>query len=373
MIGKMIKVDRSTSIYDKGGFARICVEIDLKKPLLPTYLVFGEERPIIYEGLHSVCLSCGKYGHQQSGCPLNRPPVVTQGSDQGKKDEGGREGVDNSGESKKHEHVTGTGNETERKEGEVGGATAETQPRTVTRADGELPKGSGNDAPNENHFGKIRLLRREVRGYSISDKSGKGVNGVKDVTKFIEPTVANVKPTDNEHDKRRISGKKEDSVGLTENKKELLQNKSPIKSEWVQIGSKRKNISKGKSKGKENKSPANRIPKSIIVGHGVESFIPNSFSALQGLEEQINCGSSSTTGTLTAGHASDQEMIGGFNKLILKIPASHPIALGNPVDISFQGQKKDLTNQEAMDDIMCDQDKALGEVAIPQIYSTVSQ
>ncbi|KAI9111670.1 hypothetical protein K1719_017360 [Acacia pycnantha] len=49
MIGKMIKVDRSTSIYDKGGFARICVEIDLKKPLLPTYMVFGEERSIIYE------------------------------------------------------------------------------------------------------------------------------------------------------------------------------------------------------------------------------------------------------------------------------------------------------------------------------------
>ncbi|KAI9109439.1 hypothetical protein K1719_019493 [Acacia pycnantha] len=36
MIGKMIKVDRSTSVYDKGGFARICVEIDLKKPLIPT-------------------------------------------------------------------------------------------------------------------------------------------------------------------------------------------------------------------------------------------------------------------------------------------------------------------------------------------------
>ncbi|KAI9084954.1 hypothetical protein K1719_033127 [Acacia pycnantha] len=38
MIGKMIKVDRSTSIYDKGGFARICVEIDLKKPLLTMYM-----------------------------------------------------------------------------------------------------------------------------------------------------------------------------------------------------------------------------------------------------------------------------------------------------------------------------------------------
>ncbi|KAI9127318.1 hypothetical protein K1719_001877 [Acacia pycnantha] len=70
MVGKMIKVDRSTSIYDKGGFARICVEIDLKQPLIPTYMVFGEERPIIYEGLHQVCLECGKYGHIKQGCPL---------------------------------------------------------------------------------------------------------------------------------------------------------------------------------------------------------------------------------------------------------------------------------------------------------------
>ncbi|KAI9099564.1 hypothetical protein K1719_024569 [Acacia pycnantha] len=37
MVGRMIKVDRSTSVYGKGGFARICVEIDLKQPLLPSY------------------------------------------------------------------------------------------------------------------------------------------------------------------------------------------------------------------------------------------------------------------------------------------------------------------------------------------------
>ncbi|KAI9095389.1 hypothetical protein K1719_026423 [Acacia pycnantha] len=49
MIGKMMKVDRSTSIYDKDGFAWIYVEIDLRQPLLPSYTVFGEERPIIYE------------------------------------------------------------------------------------------------------------------------------------------------------------------------------------------------------------------------------------------------------------------------------------------------------------------------------------
>ncbi|KAI9091222.1 hypothetical protein K1719_028286 [Acacia pycnantha] len=62
MIGKIIKVDKSMSIYDKGGFARICVELDLQQPLLPSYKVFGEERPIVYKGLHQVCFMCWKNG-----------------------------------------------------------------------------------------------------------------------------------------------------------------------------------------------------------------------------------------------------------------------------------------------------------------------
>ncbi|KAI9125728.1 hypothetical protein K1719_003146 [Acacia pycnantha] len=86
MIGKMIKVDRSTSVYDKGGFARICVEIDLKKPLLPTYLVFGEERNIIYEGLHQVCFSCGKYGHQKVVCPMAKSQACSPEPNQGTTD-----------------------------------------------------------------------------------------------------------------------------------------------------------------------------------------------------------------------------------------------------------------------------------------------
>ncbi|KAI9084222.1 hypothetical protein K1719_033893 [Acacia pycnantha] len=88
MIGKMIKVDRSTSVYDKGGFARICVELDLKKPLVPTYMVFGEERQIIYEGLHHVCFACGKYGHQKTGCPLQQDQASTQAPVQESKDAG---------------------------------------------------------------------------------------------------------------------------------------------------------------------------------------------------------------------------------------------------------------------------------------------
>ncbi|KAI9071501.1 hypothetical protein K1719_046544 [Acacia pycnantha] len=69
MISKMIKIDRSTSIYDKGVFARICVEIDLQQPLLPAFIAFGKDKQLVYEGLHLVCFRCGLYGHERGNCP----------------------------------------------------------------------------------------------------------------------------------------------------------------------------------------------------------------------------------------------------------------------------------------------------------------
>ncbi|KAI9112710.1 hypothetical protein K1719_016213 [Acacia pycnantha] len=86
MVGKMIKIDLSTSIYEKGGFACIYVEIDLKQPLLSIYMVFGEEQPIIYEGLHQVCFKCGQYGHQKKGCPMRQTEATDKAEDQKKVD-----------------------------------------------------------------------------------------------------------------------------------------------------------------------------------------------------------------------------------------------------------------------------------------------
>ncbi|KAI9119124.1 hypothetical protein K1719_009799 [Acacia pycnantha] len=74
MIAKIIKIDRSTSVYDKCEFARICVEVDLQKPLLSAFTTFGEAKQLVYEGLHLVCFDCGLYGHVQEQCP-NRSNV----------------------------------------------------------------------------------------------------------------------------------------------------------------------------------------------------------------------------------------------------------------------------------------------------------
>ncbi|XP_028756309.1 uncharacterized protein LOC114715614 [Neltuma alba] len=68
-IGRVLKVDRNTLRHTKGRFARICVELDLNSPLLPSIFINGIEKKIVYEGLHSICFSCGKYGHESDHCP----------------------------------------------------------------------------------------------------------------------------------------------------------------------------------------------------------------------------------------------------------------------------------------------------------------
>ncbi|RYQ99609.1 hypothetical protein Ahy_B07g087554 [Arachis hypogaea] len=70
-IGHMLKIDRTTSIHSRGKFARICVEIDLAKQLVPRISVLGCELHLEYEGLYQICFSCGKYGHRAEQCMEN--------------------------------------------------------------------------------------------------------------------------------------------------------------------------------------------------------------------------------------------------------------------------------------------------------------
>ncbi|XP_057746431.1 uncharacterized protein LOC130965690 [Arachis stenosperma] len=74
-IGHMLKIDRTTSIHSRGKFARICVEIDLTKQLVPRISVLGCELHLKYEGLYQICFSCGRYGHRSEPCTEN-PSII---------------------------------------------------------------------------------------------------------------------------------------------------------------------------------------------------------------------------------------------------------------------------------------------------------
>lgn len=68
-IGRFVKVDDHTIRASKGRYARIAVEIDLHKPLLPKYILGSEEFNVEYEGIRLICFSCGVFGHHQDDCP----------------------------------------------------------------------------------------------------------------------------------------------------------------------------------------------------------------------------------------------------------------------------------------------------------------
>lgn len=68
-IGRMLKVDKTTLVASRGRFARVCVEVDLRKPLCEGYWRRGRRKALQYEGLHPLCFHCGVYGHQALNCP----------------------------------------------------------------------------------------------------------------------------------------------------------------------------------------------------------------------------------------------------------------------------------------------------------------
>lgn len=69
--GVMLKIDRVTSLHCRGQFARICVELDLTKPLESKVVARGQILQLEYEGLHTICFKCGLYGHLASECALS--------------------------------------------------------------------------------------------------------------------------------------------------------------------------------------------------------------------------------------------------------------------------------------------------------------
>ncbi|CAL0309883.1 unnamed protein product [Lupinus luteus] len=66
-IGKPIKVDTNTLTATRGRYARVCVEIDLNKPVVGKIKI-NHWHKIMYEGLHLLCSSCGHYGHVTRNC-----------------------------------------------------------------------------------------------------------------------------------------------------------------------------------------------------------------------------------------------------------------------------------------------------------------
>jgi len=69
-IGRVLKVDNTTENVVRGQYTRMCVEVDLTKPLLSKFRLNGRVWGIQYEGLKMICFICGRQGHKEDTCAM---------------------------------------------------------------------------------------------------------------------------------------------------------------------------------------------------------------------------------------------------------------------------------------------------------------
>ncbi|KAI9108939.1 hypothetical protein K1719_020244 [Acacia pycnantha] len=317
MIGKIVKIDRSTSIYEKRGFARICVEIDLQSPLLLAFKVFGEVKQLVYEGLHLVCFGCGMYGHEEVVCPdrevVEDGPEKNLGSNgsdgttkqapvdgvNGKEERstvaasvsGGREeAIRNKMVASNAQHRTDEAIPVGLKTGSVNGKqqSVETSRKKVARNSGQArqEKMVGTDvslkgSSEENRASPAALFSGGIRP---SGSTGSGRSN------FLGPQMLDLRGKMTRDSREIADGSRGGSQkGINQVKRGSLNKSNMIngplekpKSEWVLVGSKRKKEEKLKLFDKENRvidRPKFKLMEAVEKGaHFVE--ITNQYSSL---------------------------------------------------------------------------------------------
>ncbi|CAL1370532.1 unnamed protein product [Linum trigynum] len=58
-IGRPFRIDEATRTEAESDYARVCVQVDLTRPLLSKFSIRGKKYFIQYEGLENICLNCG--------------------------------------------------------------------------------------------------------------------------------------------------------------------------------------------------------------------------------------------------------------------------------------------------------------------------
>ncbi|CAN1797504.1 hypothetical protein LINPERHAP1_LOCUS21292, partial [Linum perenne] len=69
-IGRTIQMDLATAEGARARYARVCLEIDISKPLLGKYMIGDRVFYVEYESIENICYMCGFYGHKKDSCLL---------------------------------------------------------------------------------------------------------------------------------------------------------------------------------------------------------------------------------------------------------------------------------------------------------------
>ena len=79
-IGPVLHIDAHTANGARGRFVKMCIQVNLDKPLVRSIYLGKLKQIIQYEGVESLCLECGRIGHKKEVCPftVREPTNVVQ-------------------------------------------------------------------------------------------------------------------------------------------------------------------------------------------------------------------------------------------------------------------------------------------------------
>ena len=67
-IGLVLRIDSYTVSGSRGSYARLCIQVDLDKPLINTVKIGRLRQKVMYGGISSLCFCCGRIGHKKENC-----------------------------------------------------------------------------------------------------------------------------------------------------------------------------------------------------------------------------------------------------------------------------------------------------------------
>nr|POE95861.1 putative ribonuclease h protein [Quercus suber] len=67
-ISPVLRIDSHTANGEWGRFARLCVQVNLDKPLVRKIYLGKLSQCVLYEGINALCFSCGRIEHKLEAC-----------------------------------------------------------------------------------------------------------------------------------------------------------------------------------------------------------------------------------------------------------------------------------------------------------------
>ena len=64
-VGPVLRIDSYTANGSRGSYARLCIQVDIDRPLIKSIRIGRMVQQVLYEGISSLCFCCVRLGHKQ--------------------------------------------------------------------------------------------------------------------------------------------------------------------------------------------------------------------------------------------------------------------------------------------------------------------